>query len=135
MSPLQPQTYFYPAAFDGASLSACRQWLRQLQTFVMALQRDVDAFALEAATRTRRAAAIAAGASSSSSPLNPTEPAHSPPSSSSASRRRTALLAATTSDLEIMGLPSLTSWPEFLANVSTQFDSAVEDLDAIEQQV
>ena len=97
----------------------------------MALQRDVDAFALEAATRSRRAAA----ASSITPPQNPTEPAHLSPSSSSASRRRTALLAATSSDLEIMGLPSMTSWPEFLVNVSTQFDSAVEDLDAIEQQV
>ena len=121
------------AAFDGAALAACRQWLRQLQTFVMALQRDVDAFAIEAATRSRRASSAAAAVSLPDTDPPSTSVASS--SSSSASRRHAALLAATLDHQEVLGLPSLTSWPDFLTNVSLQFDSAVEDLDAIEQEV
>ena len=104
-----------PAAVDEVAVSNCRQWLRQLQSFVMALQRDVDAFTLEA-VRIRRCTATV------SSPAATTTAA-------------AAGKCSDDKDFVIMDVAAATPWREFLSKVSSQFDEAVEELESIQQQV
>ena len=112
------------AAVDETAVSACRQWLQQLQSFIMALQRDVDAFSMEA-VRTRRI------------------PPRSPPISSTSSMTATEASSgreggggsrlASTED--IMAVPSVSSWQEFVSSISSQFDATVEEIDRVEGMV
>ena len=83
----------------------------------MALQRDVDAFTLEA-VRIRRCTATV--------------------SSPAATTTTTAAAAGKCSDdkdFVVMGVAAATPWREFLSKVSSQFDEAVEELEGIQQQV
>ena len=110
-----PRSSLPPAAVDEVAVSNCRQWLRQLQSFVMALQRDVDAFTLEA-VRIRRCTATV------SSPAATTTAA-------------AAGKCSDDKDFVVMGVAAATPWREFLSKVSSQFDEAVEELEGIQQQV
>ena len=111
-----PRSSLPPAAVDEVAVSNCRQWLRQLQSFVMALQRDVDAFTLEA-VRIRRCTATV------SSPAVTTTAAAS------------AGKCSGDKDFVVMDVAAATPWREFLSKVSSQFDEAVEELESIQQQV
>lgn len=106
-----------PVAVDEAAVSACRHWLQQLQSFIMALQRDVDAFTMEA-IRTRRIP-----------PRNIL-----PGTFSERQQPRGGGNRSLHGKDNVMDVPSLTSWEDFLANISSQFDSAVEEMDKIRSQ-
>jgi hypothetical protein len=113
---------FLPAAVDEAAVSACRQWLQQLQSFIMALQRDVDAFSMEA-VRNRR--------------ITPMGCMHVSGTEETALQRREEGEGGEgmSQTEDVMCLPSVTSWREFLTSISSQFDAAVEEMDKVEKLV
>jgi len=107
-------------AVDEAAVSACRQWLQQLQSFIMALQRDVDAFSMEA-VRNRR--------------ITPMGCMHVSGTEETALQRREEGEGGEgmSQTEDVMCLPSVTSWREFLTSISSQFDAAVEEMDKVEK--